>query len=398
MANETTAMSIYNFSWNLHDVEYQIYKERGMGVAIYLGLLCVIGTIGNIHVLIVFPRKYSPSNFKIFIVGMAIVDILACTLVIPFEIIDERYMYTFDNETVCKTFRFLSYSLTILSGFLLLLIAVERFRKICRPFSSQMKRRTVYIMCVILITVAVGLTAPNCIVQRINIKSVIGYEGLKGTNCGATKTEFSSLYYGFLLLISTTVLIIVVTIYAIILRTIWKHRQSLFLITNRESANFSLSDFRLSSLPDDNVKRNSAAGRESFASSEDDEPIILSSPNSPPNSRPSSMVEVQTRKKPSKLHRAVRNTLMLMVASFISYCGMLPVIVLSIIRNVDPKIYGVIKSELGVVMTILVRGFFLNNVVNPYVYCFMDSKFRKECKALYSAISSALYRKCKRIS
>ncbi|KAK3089740.1 hypothetical protein FSP39_006102 [Pinctada imbricata] len=390
MNNTISSDVVGDVTLSIHNIEYQVYLQKGQWVVLYLALLCVIGTIGNAHVLLVFPRKYSTSNFKIFIIAMAVNDILACILTIPFEIIDERYLYTYNDVIACKTFRFLSYFLTILSGFLLLLVAVERFRKICRPFGVQMTRKKVYATFVALIILALALATPNIIFQNINNKDLPDYPGVTGTNCGAMKTKFSSLYYGCLLLISTLVLVSVVVIYGVILRTVWRHRKSLFLTTNRDSANLSLSDVRLSAVFSD-AQQNGATGcRESFTS-EDDGPMVVV-PCS--NSRPSSVIEVK-QNPPNKLHRAVRNTMMFMVASFISYCGIIPVIVLGIIRNADPTTYDVIKRHLGVFMTILVRGFFFNNVVNPYVYCFMDGKFRKECKQLYINALKFISNMCK---
>ncbi|KAK3095953.1 hypothetical protein FSP39_021276 [Pinctada imbricata] len=86
---------------------------------------------------------------------------------------------------------------------------------------------------------------------------------------------------------------------------------------------------------------------------------------------------------------AIRNTLTLMVASAFSYIGLLPIILRAIIRIVNEDTYDRIDEALGPVgKNILIRGYFLNNVVNPFVYCFMDRCFRKGLTKLYRPILS----------
>jgi hypothetical protein len=84
-----------------------------------------------------------------------------------------------------------------------------------------------------------------------------------------------------------------------------------------------------------------------------------------------------------KFHSSV---LMFLVATAVSYVGYLPYNIIIFIKVLNPKAYSVIKSATRPFMAVLLRGYFLNNASNPVVYCFLDNRFRTECKMFYSRI------------
>ena len=99
---------------------------------IYIGTLMVVGLSGNPLVIYFYWRKEKTTPSHIFIVTLAIFDILACLISMPFEIVDLMLFYTFESLVACKILCFCNYFFSIGSACILFFIAVDRYRKVCK--------------------------------------------------------------------------------------------------------------------------------------------------------------------------------------------------------------------------------------------------------------------------
>ena len=366
---------------SVEDVEYELYVAYGIGVVFYLSLLCFLGIVGNAHVILIYWKQNKCSNFQIFILVLALNDFLACTISIPFEILHVRYKYTYQGSEMCKAFRFFYYIFNVSSGLLLALVAVERCRKICTPLRTQMTRKVVYISCVVTCSVACLLSIPTLIFYKEVPKSIPGYPGLTGTICSTKSKSFRNIHFAVLLFISTLTFLVVLVSYIIIAKKIWRHRQKVGRVSDRMSSNAT----EMESL---RMKTNSSHGQ----NSSDDWTKSSSISN---EGRRADSLRKGSVQNDKNMDRAVRNTVTLMVATILSYVGVIPIILRGIIRLADEDTYQDIDDFLGsTAKNIIIRGYFLNNVVNPFVYCFMDKKFRRGLVSMYKDIWSVL--SCKR--
>ena len=109
-----------------------------MPAVIYVGTLMVIGVLGNPLVIYFYSRKVKATPSHIFIVTLAIFDILTCLISMPLEIVDVLHFYIFESAVACKVLRFCNYFFSIASGSILIVIAVDRYRKVCKPMNSQL--------------------------------------------------------------------------------------------------------------------------------------------------------------------------------------------------------------------------------------------------------------------
>ena len=100
-------------------------------VMIVIGIISVFGTLGNASVLYVYSSKYPKCNFKHFVVFLAAVDCLSCGIVMPLEIVTFVYWFVFPAAWLCKFKSFFMAFTVCASAFLLLLIAIDRFKKVC---------------------------------------------------------------------------------------------------------------------------------------------------------------------------------------------------------------------------------------------------------------------------
>lgn len=111
---------------------------RRLPVVIFILILIVVGVFGNIHVLYIYYTKFGHSTYRIFVLSLAVVDITSCCVSMPFEIADELNPLNFRSEIACKIFRFLNTCFAMITSMMLVVIASERYRKICKPYGDQM--------------------------------------------------------------------------------------------------------------------------------------------------------------------------------------------------------------------------------------------------------------------
>lgn len=367
---------------SLEEFEYEQFLEDDLLVVSYLVLLSVIGTVGNGHALTVYLLRYKPSNHRTFVLWLSVVDLIACCLGIPFEIFDLRYSYTFYFSAPCKIFRFLNHFVSVGSGLLLGVIALERHRKVCTPFKQQMDEACAMKACIITVCLALLLSVPAFVFYGSADKYTDTIPILKGSDCTVLASFKDSLYFwaysGLFLLISTVIFIICVVAYVFVGRAMYKQmifRKSAQIVGKKHSNGTSTSHSH------DN------GGYVGEDESSMNTEMRLKVTTQQRKSLDFKSLERKPReKKKFVLDRSKRITLMFLVATAVSYVGYLPYNIIIFIKVLNPKAYSVIKSALRQFMAVLLRGYFLNNASNPVVYCFLDNRFRTECKKFYSRV------------
>ncbi|XP_053402763.1 uncharacterized protein LOC123550516 [Mercenaria mercenaria] len=85
----------------------------------------VLGIVGNVHVLYVYIFRMKPTSHRIFIIVLAMLDLLSCAVSMPFITADMFQRLTFTAATACKILRFFLYFFAGSSGLLLLPIAID---------------------------------------------------------------------------------------------------------------------------------------------------------------------------------------------------------------------------------------------------------------------------------
>lgn len=367
-------------STDLTDIEFELFVKNDIPVVIYLAVLCVIGTLGNAHAIVVYSLRYKPSNHRTFVLWLASVDLTASLLSMPFESFDIRYNLTFSIASICKFFKALNYFVSTCSGFLLGVIAVERYRKICVPLGTQLTLRAAKYACLVATLVAIGLSSISGVVYGIVSREVPPFVNLTGTECTVMdkyrETYLFKGYSVFLLFISTVVFILCIFTYSFVGRILYK--QMLFRNKSHSNSTASSSSNRKSITGNDNLDFGSSGHQEeesSFAAH-----VTTKEMNSVTSSKENGK---QRSKRKRGLDRSKQIAFMFLVATAASYAGYLPNMVLLIIKGIRSDTYDVIDENLGAFNAILVRSYFLSNVANPIVYCFVDERFRRECKLLY---------------
>lgn len=144
--------------------EAQILSDEMMTIVLpvtaYIGVEAVIGFFGNILILLVYSRYYSNSNFRIFVLFMAMVDLTSCMTTLPLEMFSQMNWYTYYHGWMCSLKTFLNVYTAWGSASVLVLLAYDRNRKICRPLRQQILPAGARRLCIGSIIMSLCIAAP----------------------------------------------------------------------------------------------------------------------------------------------------------------------------------------------------------------------------------------------
>lgn len=131
----------YEELWVFMEDEEKLEAVRKIPTFLLLSVLMLVGLPGNVLVLLVYGVRFPASTTKCFIMAMAAFDVMNCAVGMPFEMVDLKRDLDLDIPISCKIFRFLVTLSSCGSVTVLVIVSLDRFRRICRPFQKQMTVR-----------------------------------------------------------------------------------------------------------------------------------------------------------------------------------------------------------------------------------------------------------------
>ena len=196
-----TSIEYSNLTLGQHDKEIQLFQnftdeklvfrtlqeisdhesKQRLPTVIYLCVLIAVGLFGNTLVFFIYMFRYKLCNFRTYVLCLASLDLLACCIAMPAEIVDNHHAYMFYSDIFCKIARFCGYTSKIGSAFVITIMAIDRHKKVCYPFNKSYcpcKART---NCVIGITVSLILSCPK--IALTGAKEVVFPGNVTGYDC-----------------------------------------------------------------------------------------------------------------------------------------------------------------------------------------------------------------------
>ncbi|XP_052077616.1 uncharacterized protein LOC127715568 [Mytilus californianus] len=408
----------------------EVLRNRYHGISLSSTILIVIGAIigivGNCTVIFFYFIRIKERGERYFIPLLAIVDLVACLTSSSFYIMDNTFFYNYPNDIVCRILTFLQVFVPGFSAHILLVICVQRYLLVCKPFGPKMT----------LLWKKISFAAA-CLFSLVYSVPLLGISGIKTTDenflnhtVQTTICKFSAVdtsvkitaFFGFLGLIIVANIIITAALYIPVLRRIHmslsgKTVKSVFYKiqdgntpSNTESAsqptNASLIDSDLH-LSVSEPTQQSGIEKTEYDSKHNEKCRNKEFANMFSNKEPSHNDVV----KDNSINNAVKSEEIVATDNEIKHDGssktrndsvkrritiMFFVIILAYILSYIPSLIILILSyAIGdfnfitltegetIAWIYLARFVFLNHIVNPFIYSYFDVKFRTELKTFF---------------
>ena len=359
---------------------------KNIGGICLISTLLIVGVIGNLHVLVVFAFRMKPSNHRTFVCCLAVVDLIACVVSMPFTIFILTHPLTFDNAIACSIIIDLNYFLCSSCGLILVGITVDRYRKICHPLEWQLTNRVAKIVCMVAFGVSVGLSSPAFFMFGHNSVET-RYPNITGAQCGTddkyTDTRYPTIFNLLLMALASVAFWAVVVLYVLISRAMLNRGKLKYsgpsdrnrLEMNRQRR-FSTAEAIISTT---NILPNYEEQR-SVSSKE----YIIPYDNSSNNNEVTFQINVKNQ---ACMHKETRRiTVMFFIIVAVYVLSYIPNLILKVIAFINNKCFQNLTMPSAILFNIFNWFFFVNNVVNPVVYFFLDVKYRAELQNFYGKL------------
>ncbi|WAR19364.1 OX2R-like protein [Mya arenaria] len=364
----------------LQRLNYEEAKQYVGGV-VFVTLIMIAGVVGNLHVLFVYAFRIKPSNHQVFILTLGVLDFTTCVIGMPFILVDLRHPLTFTLIAACKLLRFVNYFICMSSGLLLVVIAIDRYRKICVPFGRQMSLTQAKISCAVVLGVSLLISWPAPVLYgRDTI--VTSDVNINGTRCYEEDrfhgTKYMAYFNALLILVFFSALIILAVLYSLIWRKIKNHSATKKKFSQKETESGTSTAMSVVTTSGSN---SCSKGEKNDVSSDENIPekVVSKGNNVLPHSAKCSEGNDQ---------RASRTTVMFLLITAVFLLSYFPHLLLKIITFLNKGFVENMTFTGKVFYNTFIWCFFINNMANAFIYGFFDRRFRSEVKSMYSKLFS----------
>ncbi|XP_060590484.1 uncharacterized protein LOC132745551 [Ruditapes philippinarum] len=141
------------------------------------------------------------------------------------------------SSALCKSMRYIHYVVNNSSGLLLLVISVERYRKICHPFKTQLTARQTLYLCYGTIFFSAFIAIPAGVLYGASTIET-GVENVTGRQCyvddDLDQKVLFEIYQSVLMAESVISIVIFLVLYAFIIRKLWISDQFIQAMRNMQ--------------------------------------------------------------------------------------------------------------------------------------------------------------------
>ncbi|XP_046569802.1 gastrin/cholecystokinin type B receptor-like [Haliotis rubra] len=412
-------------SFNITSVyEYNnAFARLYMPVIVFLVVLLAVGVVGNSLVCYVYYVKFKPSNNRCFIVIIGILDLLTCVVSIPLHILELNYNATFGTFGLCELIMTCVTFFSMSSAAVLVVVAVDRYRKICQPFKRQMTPFSAKISSVIVCVVSGLFSIPSSVIDG---PRTISLGEVNATIC-SQRDEDSDLhivYSGIQIFLFVGALVSLVVLYGLIWHQI-RRKQTIrrrfseckntdntlrpcltgqthsartsdndccqplncdtTQVGEENNANTVIRTHTYRHEADNGTPLNLIQNNvrcESGSQSRSDETVITycfgqaSSPSFMPAL--STLRPTSTPAHSQGKHGTGKITMVLFLITLVFILSYLPYLALTVARSTHPDIL----DETPVAGAILERSYFIQSISNPLIYSFCNAIFRRRLRSM----------------
>ncbi|CAC5396154.1 unnamed protein product [Mytilus coruscus] len=369
-------------AWNLEEAYKYIVHD------VFLIIYFIVGVFGNAMVLIVYQTKFrKESDSRYFIPILALVDLLATLLRVPFELWRTILPVNFQDINACRYLWFAVNIFTFSSIYFLGIITLQRYLKVCRPFGPQLTLRWRRVSLVIVFLLAAGTGAPFVIWDEI-LEVPNPALNVTGYICAADVFEVnenSDSILGFICFISFVIVSVMMEL--IILNSLIARR--IFILIRNNNARKNSTKLARSNVSKERSGSTFYVVQEGTSMTEANSTDFSITNNEQETRQEKVEVPLSNYSKANKATSENQEpassrkfSYMFMVISLAFILSYLPQIFLLFSLIKDRYFWIKISQTETIVFKFIDHMTTVNNIVNPYVYGFFDQKFRASAKTL----------------
>ncbi|KAH3818328.1 hypothetical protein DPMN_119932 [Dreissena polymorpha] len=343
--------------------------DENIPVIVFMAIVCSAGIIGNFVALLFYVSIKNKSAATLVLTALSGNDLI-CSVVLLANIAWFVHSMTYTNVAACKLQGFLSQVFVMNSGFLLFVLALDRYLSICKTskWKSLFARRKT-VVCNIVCTTGLSIlfsirelvfftVGPNDFTVAENVTVI-------GNRCMTTRenplAKIATAFKMFDFILSLVIMIVMLTLYTLIIRKVssvgkrHRSRQSMRNnIATKDSKSTGVLDISLEAVTQSSNKN------------------IVVVRNRPTTMHPKTMNISSTDHWSSAIER--RLTQMAFILTLASVLRFVPYFVVSIIA----KFHKVLPIWAWVVY----RSYASNSTMNPYLIGYYNTEFRAFIKKI----------------
>ncbi|BFZ11281.1 hypothetical protein BsWGS_14320 [Bradybaena similaris] len=381
MSPSTNASVDANFSSENSDLDFEalmsINKQKAallVPAIIYAAMLLVIGVIGNPIAIYIYGWKWQSTTTRVFLFWLAIIDLINCIITMPTEIYAMSNFYYFPNAGFCRMSRFITYVINNTSAAVFIVIAIDRYIRICHPHKQAISVCGAQIACFLSAFIGFGVSWPALVLygsKKVPIPSSSNKKGYIYAVICDVKNEMDHTPFPFAFFIylwcAFCVCILILSVLYICIGRVMLRR------SRKKSMKFRLEVSHNDQNGDDGIHNNDPTM---------DLTTALEEPSSG-NMRCSSNFHCSGSWRKSRM-RPPRSTLMLFAITAVFVMSFLPFLIIMTVRqHIGLTFYPSLTHWEQVLVNLFSRSYLVNNCANPIVYGMCNSQFRNQVKKLF---------------
>ena len=194
-------------------------------IYIILIIYLILGILGNSLVLFVYVRKFKTySEGRYFVPVLAATDMLSCVVSSCGHASETLLPIIYKIDIACKIERYLRMITTAFAMFTLVLIVIDRYLKVCRPYGRQMTKPWKKVLIGLVVVSGLFVSAP-CFLFYGSAPKISDDGSIIGRRCSSVNAGMPELALGFNISrfsIDSVELILMSVLYFLICRLIFK--------------------------------------------------------------------------------------------------------------------------------------------------------------------------------
>ena len=202
--------------------------QQLMLATVIVCMVMLAGIVGNCLVIYIYTFRVKKSSPRTFILCLAFLDVLSCSVGTPYHITTMLHPYTFNAVSMCKLGTFFITFTNMASMLVLVVIGVDRYISICRRMGCQMTEFRKKLACGIVLLLAL-LFAWSMLLVYGHATVETGHANITGVECYVDDSVKDShlllVYSGAFFFIFFGSIITLVGLYTCICRKVFSHNR-----------------------------------------------------------------------------------------------------------------------------------------------------------------------------